>query len=94
MAYAASGGQKLEGNQSDDLTRLNSPLEDDIYQALIERNYRVERRVGFSKYRIDLAVKDEQQNEFLLGIECDGVTYIALRTHVRTFIEGSIHSIL
>lgn len=75
MAYAASGGQKLEGNQSDDLTRLNSPLEDDIYQALIERNYRVERRVGFSKYRIDLAVKDEQQNEFLLGIECDGVTY-------------------
>lgn len=75
MAYAASGGQKLEGNQSDDLTRLNSPLEDDIYQALIERNYRVERRVGFSDYQIDLAVKDEQQDEFLLGIECDGVTY-------------------
>lgn len=75
LAYAASGGKKLEGNQSEDLTRLNSPLEDDIYQALIERNYVVERWVGCSDYRIDLAVRNDQQDEFLLGIECDGVTY-------------------
>jgi superfamily I DNA and/or RNA helicase len=75
LAYAASDGKKLEGNQSDDLTRLNSPLEDDIYHALIERNYRVERRVGCSDFRIDLAVKNDQRDEFLLGIECDGVTY-------------------
>ena len=75
LAYAASEGKKLEGNQSDNLTRLNSSLEDDIYLALIERNHRVERRVGCSDYRIDLAVKNEQRDEFLLGIECDGVTY-------------------
>lgn len=75
LAYAASGGKKLEGNRSDDLTRLNSPLEDDIYHALIERNYLVERRVGCSDYRIDLAVRNDQRDEFLLGIECDGVTY-------------------
>jgi len=75
LAYAASDGKKLEGNQSDNLTRLNSSLEDDIYLALIERNYRVERRVGCSDYRIDLAVRDDRRDEFLLGIECDGVTY-------------------
>lgn len=75
LAYAASDGKKLEGNQSDNLTRLNSSLEDDIYLALIERNYRVERRVGCSDYRIDLAVKNDHRDEFLLGIECDGVTY-------------------
>ncbi|NET60523.1 MAG: hypothetical protein F6K47_31610 [Symploca sp. SIO2E6] len=73
--YAASGDKKLEGNQSDDLIRLNSPLEDDIYQALLERNYLVERWVGCSDYRIALAVKDKQRDEFLLGIDCDGVTY-------------------
>ncbi|MBW4683078.1 MAG: DUF559 domain-containing protein [Microcoleus vaginatus WJT46-NPBG5] len=94
LAYAASDGKKLEGNQSEDLTRFNSPLEDDIYQALIERNYSVERRVGCSDYRIDLAVKDEQGNKFLLGIECDGVTYhtyptVRDRDHLRQLVlEG------
>jgi hypothetical protein len=73
LAYAASEGKKLEGNQSDNSTRLNSSLEDDIYLALIERNYLVERRVGCSDYRIDLAVRNDHQDEFLLGIECDGV---------------------
>jgi superfamily I DNA and/or RNA helicase len=75
LTYAASNGKNMEGNRSDDLTRFNSPLEDDIYQALSERNYQVERRVGCSDYRIDLAVRNDQQDEFLLGIECDGVTY-------------------
>jgi very-short-patch-repair endonuclease len=31
--------------------------------------------LGCSDYRIDLAVRNDQQDEFLLGIECDGVTY-------------------
>ncbi|MBD2120296.1 DUF559 domain-containing protein [Trichocoleus sp. FACHB-262] len=57
------------------MTRVNPSLEDDIYHALSERKYRVERQIGYSEYRIDLAVRNDQQDGFLLGIECDGITY-------------------
>jgi superfamily I DNA and/or RNA helicase len=75
FVYAASKGRKLKENPYD-LSPSNLLFEEDIYQALIERNYKVDRAVGRSDYPIALAVKDEQQKDrYLLGIECDGVTY-------------------
>ncbi|NJS15987.1 MAG: hypothetical protein HC787_01205 [Nostocaceae cyanobacterium CSU_2_110] len=54
----------------------NSLLIEDISYALQKEGYEVETSLGASSYPIDLAVKNKQQsNEFLLGIECDGLTY-------------------
>ncbi|WP_414620264.1 DUF4011 domain-containing protein [Calothrix sp. CCY 0018] len=54
----------------------NSLLIEDIAYALQKEGYEVETSLGASNYPIDLAVKNKQQaNEFLLGIECDGLTY-------------------
>jgi very-short-patch-repair endonuclease len=59
----------------------NRHLEDAIAKALEDKGWRVHRRVGFSELRIDLAVEDPAQpGRFLLGIECDGSTYITAQT--------------
>jgi very-short-patch-repair endonuclease len=75
FVYAHNKGKELKENHNN-ISTSHWLLEEDIYQALIERNYKVDRAVGRSDYPIDLAVKDEQQKDgYLLGIECDGITY-------------------
>jgi len=75
LAYAANNGKELKENPHN-ISPSNWLLEEDIYQALIERNYKVDRAVGRSDYPINLAVKDDRQKDgYLLGIECDGTTY-------------------
>lgn len=75
FAYADDNGKKLKENPHN-ISPSNWLLEEDIYQALIERNYKVDRAVGRSDYPINLAVKDDRQKDrYLLGIECDGTTY-------------------
>ncbi|WP_375513258.1 DUF4011 domain-containing protein [uncultured Nostoc sp.] len=78
FAYVQSGGQKLDEKGDDDLSPSNLPFEEDIYQALIESGYAVNKRVGRSAYPIDLVVIDNSKpetEESLLGIVCDGGTY-------------------
>lgn len=75
FAYADDNGKELKENPHN-ISPSNWLLEEDIYQALIERNYKVDRAVGRSDYPINLAVKDDRQKDgYLLGIECDGTTY-------------------
>lgn len=52
-----------------------SPFEEAVLAALQSRGHRVESQVGVSGYRIDLAVRSEDDDGFDLGIECDGATY-------------------
>ncbi len=60
---------------------LSEGLTDTIAQFLSARDFAVERSVGCSGYRIDLAVRNpDKLSEFLLGIECDGVAYAAQKT--------------
>ena len=54
---------------------FNSLFIEDVYYALREQGYQVETSVGRSGYPIDLAVIGQQSKEFLLGVECDGLTY-------------------
>ncbi|MEJ6483560.1 AAA domain-containing protein [Nostoc punctiforme UO1] len=77
FAYVESGGQKL-AKKGDDLSDLDLPFEEYIYQVLTDRGYLVKRRVGRSAYPIDLVVMDNskpENEESLLGIVCDGETY-------------------
>jgi very-short-patch-repair endonuclease len=55
---------------------FDSEFEIQVYKKLQERGHRVETQVGFSGYKIDLAVvHPHDENRYLLGIECDGATF-------------------
>lgn len=76
LEYAASGGERLEGNFYTDELKFDSPFEEDVYHSLVERGYTICTQVGCSGYRIDLAVVNKNHpGEFLLGVECDGASY-------------------
>ena len=47
-----------------------------VCDVLIKEGLEVEKRVGCSDYKIDLAVKHpKNKDEYILGIECDGSQY-------------------
>ncbi|MCQ2391521.1 MAG: DUF3320 domain-containing protein, partial [Kiritimatiellae bacterium] len=48
---------------------------------LKDKGYKVDRSVGCSEYRIDVAVRNpDDPNKYLMGVECDGPTYAGQRT--------------
>ncbi|OUL30926.1 AAA domain-containing protein [Nostoc sp. 106C] len=76
--FAEKGGEKLDIQFDNNFAESDFLFEEDVYQALTQQGYRIKKRVGRSAYPIDLAVIDERQQEteeFLLGIVCDGTIY-------------------
>ncbi len=55
--------------------KTESPFEESVRRALVERGHRVATQVGVAGYRVDLAIQDEDGAGYALGIECDGATY-------------------
>jgi very-short-patch-repair endonuclease len=56
-------------------------LEAEVASALQARGYQVHRNVGVAGLFVDLAVADpERQGRYVLGVECDGVSYRAGRS--------------
>lgn len=52
-----------------------------IAKFLEEHGYLIEKQVGCSDYKIDIAVKNPNvEGEFIAGIECDGLTYVQAKT--------------
>lgn len=73
LQYAATGQLALAGISGRD---LESPLEEDVYEALTAQGLQVQTQIGIAGFFIDLAVVDpEQPGRYLLGIECDGMSY-------------------
>ena len=55
---------------------FDSEFEEAVYYTLVGEGYDVEVQVGYSGYRVDLAIKHpERPGEYILGIECDGSQY-------------------
>ena len=55
---------------------FDSDFEVQVCQRLREKGHTVETQIGFSGYKIDLAiVHPDQSNRYVLGIECDGATF-------------------
>ena len=77
LDYAARGTVAL----SQEITSTgpgfaDSPFEEAVFDALIQRGLKLQKQVGCGGYRIDLAVLDNKvEGKYLLGIECDGATY-------------------
>ncbi|MCE8163686.1 MAG: DUF4011 domain-containing protein [Candidatus Moeniiplasma glomeromycotorum] len=55
--------------------QFDSPFEEEVYEKLVELGYEVETQVGSFGYKIDLAIRNPQNNQYIVGIECDGWTY-------------------
>ncbi|MCU0552394.1 MAG: DUF4011 domain-containing protein [Leptolyngbya sp. Prado105] len=80
LDYAARGGELLQGESYTNQLQFGSPFEKDVYDTLKQysalKSYTIRTQVGCSGYRIDFAIAhSDRPNEFLLGIECDGVSY-------------------
>jgi superfamily I DNA and/or RNA helicase/very-short-patch-repair endonuclease len=73
---------------------LESDFEIEVYEKLKELGYGVDKQVGVSGYRIDLAVYDEKTSRYVLGIECDGAAYHCSKTarerdiHRQRYLES------
>ena len=73
--------KKINFYSGTDSAESSDGLQNEIADFLIGRGYTVERNVGCSGFRIDLAVRHpEKPEEFLLGIECDNAAYAAQNT--------------
>ena len=56
----------------------NDGFREEVAKFLTSKGFTVERNVGCSGFRIDLALRDpEKTDEFLIGIECDNSAYAA-----------------
>ncbi len=76
LDYAENGEIALERCDAVNPFEVNrSEFEMEVCEFLIEKGYRVDRRVGCSSFKIDLALKDPNSDDYLLAIECDGETY-------------------
>jgi very-short-patch-repair endonuclease len=77
LAYAERGPSALtETVEPSPEADFDSPFEEAVYDALVQRGWRVHKQVGCARYRIDLAVVDPKApGRYLLGVECDGANY-------------------
>ncbi|MCA9960299.1 MAG: DUF3320 domain-containing protein, partial [Anaerolineales bacterium] len=57
-----------------------APFEDVLAADLRQAGYAVAQRVGTGPVRVDVAVVDEENGRYLLGIECDGDNYHLARS--------------
>lgn len=59
----------------EDDKNFDSDFEAEVYDALVDKGYKVHKQVGVSGYRIDLAIYDDKKSQYILGIECDGAAF-------------------
>jgi len=76
LEYARAPETAIEADISDPSGGdAESPFEESVGRALVERGYNLNYQVGVSGYRIDIGIVDDETNEYVLGIQCDGATY-------------------
>lgn len=81
LDYAKRGHTAFVEEISVDGGEVESPFEQSVCDALVARGWEVDKQVGCSGYRIDLAVKDDRiPGRYLLGVECDGAHYHSAKT--------------
>jgi len=75
-----SGLDPLTGS-AETATYAPRRLEAEVKEALVAKGYQVDERVGFSGYKVDLAVvHPEDEGRYVIGVECDGATFHEARS--------------
>ena len=82
MLVARDGVKSLYAQVGlDPFATFGSPFEEAVHDSLVAKGLSLEKQVGVSGYRIDLAVVDQEKpGRFVLGIECDGAMYHSAAT--------------
>lgn len=80
LEYAEQGPIALLGEITSEGGEFDSPFEEAVANALAAHGLRVVPQVGVGGFRIDLGIKDDTADRYILGIECDGATYHSSRT--------------
>ncbi|HET7306398.1 MAG TPA: DUF3320 domain-containing protein [Gammaproteobacteria bacterium] len=82
LEYAERGAQALYSQLTvDPGADTESPFEDAVKMALLDKGWQVHSQVGCSGYRIDLAILDPRKpGQYLAAVECDGATYHSAHT--------------
>ncbi len=76
LEYIRNPRDAFESQETGDAdAEPESPFEEAVRQALVDKGYNLRSQIGVSGYRIDLGVLSEDGKSFDLGIECDGATY-------------------
>jgi very-short-patch-repair endonuclease len=82
LDYAARGPKAIA--EAVELTRnreFDSGFERAVYDALVERGWRIDTQVGCAGFRIDPAVvHPDLPGRYAIGIECDGASYHSAQT--------------
>lgn len=81
--HPEEGAAQVEGiaNNVSEEIKQKSHIEESIAKSLEHRGYQVERFLGASDYRIDIAVRNPTNlDEFILAIETDGEIYRSAKT--------------
>ncbi|MEX2681796.1 MAG: DUF3320 domain-containing protein [Candidatus Sigynarchaeota archaeon] len=82
LEYARTGDlASVTISKDSSMPLVEGPLEEDVYRALTAKGFVVDKQIGCSGYRIDLAiVNPDKPSEYILGIVCDGRSYCAGET--------------
>ena len=80
LDFAEQGPTALLGEITSAGGDVESPFEAAVAVALEAQGLPVVAQVGVGGYRIDLAIKDDHSDQYILGIECDGATYHSSKT--------------
>lgn len=78
IAFAMNGSMTLASSQ----TRVaQDEFKSSIADFIRSKGYTVRESIGCSGYKIDIAIKHpSQREEYVAGIECDGISYVSART--------------
>ena len=81
LDYAENGQVALERALSVSAgAKSGSHFEEEVLAFLTKNGYAVDKQVGCSGYKIDLAVKRPNSSDYVLAIECDGASYHSSKT--------------
>ncbi len=82
MEYAQDGPSAMFAHSAEEIeSDFDSPFEEEVWNALVAEGFKVQKQVGCSGYKIDLAIVDsDKPGLYLLGIECDGASYHSGKT--------------
>jgi very-short-patch-repair endonuclease len=80
LAYAEKGAYPFSTNSlSNEENERN--FEEEVARFLEKKGFLIERKVGVSSFKIDIAIRHPNRPKvYILGIECDGDTYVAGKT--------------
>lgn len=81
LQYAERGMDAIKEACSIGIGDYESPLEEEVGNAIKNMGYEIHPQVGCGGYRIDIGVVDpDYPGRYLLGVECDGARYHSFKT--------------